>query len=214
MAGPIRLQLAQDRTHVAPNDRQVLVIVGIQTHPTYNFNNFRGSDVALVMDCSGSMQEAINPGRDPALKLEKAIEGMWAAVELLGPEDTISVVGFDHRAAMVVDRVAGRERGDLLQNRKTQVEQQLRTQFGGRTNISEALSLARGRLATGRGDTIQRIVLLSDGAANEPGADAFKLAAQVAEQCGRPTCCRRSRGPPVARGPTSTSHLRRSSARR
>ena len=185
MAGPIRLRLSQDRLYVSQNDRQVLVIVGIQSHPTFSFDSFRRSEVALVMDCSGSMREPINPGRDPAPKIDKAIEGMWAAVDLLGPDDVFSVIGFDARAAVVLDRITGYQGRDLLQSGKARVEEQLRSQFGGMTNIHEALSLARGRLKAGGGDAIQRMILLSDGAANLPQGQAVPLAIQVAEECRR-----------------------------
>jgi hypothetical protein len=185
MAGPIRLRLLQDRLCVAPNDRQVLVCVGIQRHPTFDFDSFRRSEVALVMDCSGSMREPIIPGQDPAPKLDKAIEGVWAAVELLGPDDVFSVIGFDSRPSVVLDRISGHQRRDVLQGGRAQVEERLRGQFGGWTDIHAALSLARERLKGGGGDTIRRIILLSDGAANLPQAQAVELAVQAAEECGR-----------------------------
>ena len=185
MSCPISLKLTKDRACVVASDHQVLVIVGLQTRSSVRSGSLRGSEVALVMDCSGSMAEEINPGHDPALKLNKAIEGMWAAIDLLGREDTFTVIGFDQQAETVVDRVTGRDRHDLLQHRKSEIERHLRTQFGGRTNIYEALRLARSRLSSGRNDVIQRMVLLSDGAANEPGQDAVRLAVQMAEQCSK-----------------------------
>ena len=183
MDGQIKLLVAQDRACVIPSDRQVLAIIGLQTENNFRPRSFKGSELALVMDCSGSMVSAIDPdGNQSVLKLDKAIEGMWAAIDLLGPEDVFSVIGFDSKAQVVIDRIGGRDKEALLRDGKSEIEQRLRSQFGGRTNIHDGLQLGRSRLGNSRSNTIQRMILLSDGAANEPGRNATRLAIQSAEE--------------------------------
>jgi Mg-chelatase subunit ChlD len=128
----------------------------------------RALNLVLLLDTSGSMERA---DRVAIIR-----EAMRVLTTQLQPQDTVSVVTFARTARLWADGVAGDKAGETL------------AQVGGitpegGTNLEEAMRLAyetarRHYLANG----MNRVVLLTDGAANlgnvDPGALKQKVEAQ------------------------------------
>jgi Mg-chelatase subunit ChlD len=112
----------------------------------------RPLNLVLLLDNSGSMERA-----DRVRIIHEALRVLAAQ---LGPQDTLSVVTFARTARLWVDGVPGSQAGQVAQEVSGLTPQ-------GGTNLEEALNLAyqtalRHYLANG----INRVVLLTDGAAN------------------------------------------------
>jgi Mg-chelatase subunit ChlD len=129
----------------------------------------RGAGTALrltvLVDTSGSMERA-----DRRACLRAALSTL---VGLLGPADQITLVGFARQPRLLAEALAGTNAAQV-------VELLDRTPAEGGTNIEEALKLAgdlarRHFLATAQ----NRIVMLTDGAANLGNAAPAALAAAV-----------------------------------
>jgi len=128
----------------------------------------RPLNLVLLLDTSGSMERA---DRVAIIR-----EAMRVLATQLHPQDTISVVTFARTARLWADGVAGDKAGETL------------SQVGGitpegGTNLEEAMRLAyetarRHYLASG----INRVVLLTDGAANLGNVDAASLKQKVEAQ--------------------------------
>jgi len=114
----------------------------------------RSSDFVVVLDRSGSMSS------DDKLPFAKAAIGELIAT--LNAEDRFALVTFDNRVILEAPLTAldGAGRRRLLDKVK-------RIQAGGGTNISAGLSQARQVLHNEESPRIRRIILLSDGQANE-----------------------------------------------
>lgn len=122
--------------------------------------------LALVIDRSGSMN-----GRP----LESAKAAACAAIEMLLPDDWVSVVTFDTEVGVFVPlRQVGHDRAGMLTLVRGIVS-------GGSTALyagwAEGLSQA---MASPIGESTARVVLLSDGQANVGVVDAPSIAADVA----------------------------------
>ena len=125
-------------------------------------------NLVLLLDTSGSMERA-----DRAAIIREAMRVLAAQ---LHPQDTVSVVTFAGTARLWADGVAGDKAGETL------------SQVGGitpegGTNLEEAMRLAyetarRHYLANG----VNRVVLLTDGAANLGNVDAAALKQKVEAQ--------------------------------
>jgi len=108
-------------------------------------------NVALVIDRSGSMQGA---------KIEDAREAALLALDLLEPQDTISVVAFNHEVEVLLPATSA----DDLPNLRRMIS---RLSAGGRTAL-------HGGVEAGIGETmtfldpykVNRVILISDGLAN------------------------------------------------
>lgn len=171
MSDELRLTLAKDREYVSPTDRQVLVAIGLESAGGQvagsSAEHFRGLELALTVDCSGSMNSAESGSGSGPTKLDQAIKAVWSAINQAGPRDTLSIIGFSAKPEIVLERLSGRDRGRYQDaTTRAKVEAKLRG-FGGTTNILEALQLSR-RVLGERSSTVKQIVLLSDGMANEP----------------------------------------------
>jgi len=124
-------------------------------------------NLTLLLDNSGSMER------------EDRHEGLKAAIAqlatLLQPGDTITLAGFSRTPHLLADRLSGAEAGKLVE-----LVDKLPSEGG--TNLEEALKLA-GELAIQRKNPAaqNRIVLLTDGAANLGNAQPDDLAQKVAE---------------------------------
>lgn len=130
-------------------------------------------ELTLVIDRSGSMKgERIANAKAAAL----------LALERLRPGDRVSVVAFDQTAELVVPT------STLDDVAKADVRARIRgIRLGGDTCLSCGLELAEreiargGALARGAGDeTVRRVLVLSDGAANVGAKDAPGLRALAA----------------------------------
>ena len=128
----------------------------------------RPLNLVLLLDTSGSMERA---DRVAIIR-----EAMRMLAQQLHPQDTVSVVTFARTARLWADGVSGDKAGETL------------SQVGGitpegGTNLEEAMRLAyatarRHYLANG----INRVVLLTDGAANLGNVDAAVLKQKVEAQ--------------------------------
>lgn len=121
--------------------------------------------LTVLLDTSGSMQ---SDNRVAILR-----RAMAELVALLGSDDRITLIGFARQPRILADDVRGNQAGSL-------VDLIARTPAEGGTNLEEALKIA-GELA--RRHQIpaaqNRIVLLTDGAANLGNARPAELAAMI-----------------------------------
>lgn len=121
--------------------------------------------LTVMLDTSGSMER-----EDRAATVRAALT---ALTSLLGPDDRVTLVGFARTPTLLAEGVPGDQAAKII-------ELAARTPAEGGTNLEEALALAgklamRQKLATAQ----NRIVLLTDGAANLGDADPQALAKRV-----------------------------------
>ncbi|HSI08965.1 MAG TPA: von Willebrand factor type A domain-containing protein [Rariglobus sp.] len=121
--------------------------------------------LTVMLDTSGSMER-----EDRAATVRAALT---ALTSLLGPDDRVTLVGFARTPTLLAEGVPGDQATKII-------ELAARTPAEGGTNLEEALALAgklamRQKLATAQ----NRIVLLTDGAANLGDADPQALAKRV-----------------------------------
>jgi secreted protein with Ig-like and vWFA domain len=121
--------------------------------------------LTVLLDTSGSMER-----EDRAAAVRRAMEVL---VSLLGPGDRVTLVGFARQPRLLAEDVHGDQARPL-------VDLIARTPAEGGTNFEEALKLG-GELARHHFDQSaqNRIVLLTDGAANLGNADPAQLALAI-----------------------------------
>ncbi|HTU01519.1 MAG TPA: von Willebrand factor type A domain-containing protein, partial [Candidatus Sulfotelmatobacter sp.] len=121
--------------------------------------------LTVLLDTSGSMER-----EDRAAAVRRAMEVL---VSLLGRDDRVTLVGFSRRPRLLADQVHGDKAAALLDAIR-------RTPAEGGTNMEEAIKLG-GELAMRQFAPAaqNRIVILTDGAANLGDADPAHLAALV-----------------------------------
>ncbi|MFA6960704.1 MAG: von Willebrand factor type A domain-containing protein [Opitutaceae bacterium] len=121
--------------------------------------------LTVLLDTSGSMER-----EDRTATVRAALT---ALTSLLGPDDRVTLVGFAHTPRLLAESVPGDQAGKLM-------ELAASTPAEGGTNMEEALALAGDLAMRQKLDTAQnRIVLLTDGAANLGDADPEALAKRV-----------------------------------
>ena len=128
--------------------------------------NGRPLNLVLLLDKSGSMERAD--------RVEIIHQALRVLVSQLEPQDTLSVVVFARTARLWVDGVPGNQAGDAANGLNSLTPE-------GGTNLEEAMKLAyatalRHYLAKGE----NRVVLLTDGAANLGSVDPEALKKSVA----------------------------------
>lgn len=121
--------------------------------------------LTILLDTSGSMER-----EDRAASVRRALASL---ASLLGPRDRVTLIGFAREPRLLAEQTPGSEAGKL-------VEIAARTPSEGGTNLEAALDLA-GQLALKQRDPAaqNRIVLLTDGAANLGDADPAQLAQKI-----------------------------------
>ena len=121
--------------------------------------------LTVLLDTSGSMER-----EDRVAAVRGA---MTALVSLLGPYDRITLIGFSRQPRLLAEAVAGNQARSILDLMKN-------TPAEGGTNLEEALKLGR-QLARRHqlAGAQNRIVLLTDGAANLGNANPAQLAATI-----------------------------------
>ena len=125
----------------------------------------RPLNLVLLLDNSGSMERA-----DRVAIIREALRGLAGQ---LHPQDTVSVVTFARTARLWVDGVAGDKAGAVFDRVGGLTPQ-------GGTNLEEALRLAyEAARRHFRADGLNRVVLLTDGAANLGTVDADLLKQKV-----------------------------------
>ncbi len=121
--------------------------------------------LTLLLDTSGSMER-----EDRAASVRRALTVL---ASLLGPNDRVTLIGFAQQPRLIVEQLPGDQAGRLAALAAN-------TPFVGGTNMEEALKLA-GELARRHRDPAaqNRIVLVTDGAANLGNADPAQLTTMV-----------------------------------
>jgi secreted protein with Ig-like and vWFA domain len=123
--------------------------------------------LTVLLDTSGSMERD-----DRAAAVRRAMQSL---VSLLGPNDRITLIGFARQPRLLAESVPGDQAGELL-------DIIANTPAEGGTNLEEALKLGRELAQRHFEETAQnRIVLLTDGAANLGNANRDELAASIVE---------------------------------
>ena len=121
--------------------------------------------LTILLDTSGSMER-----EDRAASVRRAL-GTLAS--LLGPNDRVTLIGFARTPRLLAEQVPGDQASKL-------VEIAARTPSEGGTNLELALGLASELALKQKIPAAQnRIVLLTDGAANLGDADPARLARQI-----------------------------------
>jgi Ca-activated chloride channel family protein len=119
-------------------------------------------NLALVLDRSGSMDG------EP---IERAREAARLVARRLWPEDTVSVVAFGSRVQTIVARHTGADRAEVLQRIGA-------IGIEGSTNLSGGWLKGRDHVARAyQNARVNRILLLTDGLANEGITDPAQLTA-------------------------------------
>jgi secreted protein with Ig-like and vWFA domain len=108
---------------------------------------------------------------DRAASVRQALASL---ASLLGPQDRVTLVGFAREPRLLAEQLPGDQAAKLVEIAK-------RTPSDGGTNLEKALDLA-GELALKQEDSAaqNRIVLLTDGAANLGNANPAQLAKKIA----------------------------------
>lgn len=121
--------------------------------------------LTILLDTSGSMER-----EDRAASVRRALA---ALASQLGPQDRVTLIGFARTPRLLADSVPGDQAAKL-------VEVAGRTPSEGGTNLEQALALASEMALKHQAAGAQnRIVLLTDGAANLGNADPGRLARQI-----------------------------------
>jgi len=121
--------------------------------------------LTILLDTSGSMER-----EDRAASVRRALEVL---ATLLGPNDRVTLIGFARTPRLLAEQVPGNQANKL-------VEIAARTPSEGGTNLELALALASELALKQKLPAAQnRIVLLTDGAANLGDANPARLARQI-----------------------------------
>ena len=121
--------------------------------------------LTVLLDTSGSMER-----EDRVAIVQRA---MASLLSLLGPNDRLTLIGFARQPRLLAESLPGDKSGQVL-------EIMAHTPAEGGTNLEEALNLG-GELARRQFEPAaqNRIVLLTDGAANLGNANPAQLAAAI-----------------------------------
>ena len=121
--------------------------------------------LTVLLDTSGSMER-----EDRAATVRAALASLAG---LLGPADRVTLIGFARQPRLLAESLPGDQAGQLA-------ELAGRTPAEGGTNLEEALKLAGGLARRQwQAGAQNRIVLLTDGAANLGDAEPARLAEQI-----------------------------------
>ena len=149
MAGEVHMNgtLARPLLPALPTPQVAYVLLEMQ--PTAAVANVQTEiNVGFVLDRSGSMKGD---------KIRCVRDATQLALSLLGPEDMVSVVVFDHRYEVLIEAQSVKDISDL-QRRVSRIKD------AGGTKIAPALVAAINEVRKGiRPDGISRVILLTDG---------------------------------------------------
>ena len=151
----------------AGQDNSVEVLVRIQApdSPAGEARPRPPNAISLVLDRSGSME-----GR-PLAEARRCAEFV---VSRLRPSDSISVVQFDNRVQRLWPAVPLGD-GNAVRDAISRIH------AGGNTNLHGGWLEGASSLADARGSGLKRVILLSDGCANDGVIDSDEIAKQCAE---------------------------------
>lgn len=163
---PVSLTQEQAR-HPFAHNRNLLRLT-LQT-ASAGRNSRQPLNLTLLLDTSGSMERAD--------RQETVAVALNALADTLRPGDTLNLIGFARTPRLFIDRADGSAAaGQLRQIARDGIPPE------GGTNLETALTTASAQILKTRNpatDTLDRIVLLTDGAANLGDANPATLAAIV-----------------------------------
>ena len=128
-----------------------VVQVGLATAHAHDLAQLPAADLALVVDCSGSMAAAG--------KLERVREAILRFVERLRPADRVALIAFDDTARTVLPLAGSGDRARLR-------EAVASLTSGGSTNLCAGVELGLRELGWAGDERTARIILFTDGMAN------------------------------------------------
>ncbi len=141
-----------------------LLKIGVKGRPAGREEN-RHANLVFLVDTSGSMS---TPDRIGLIK-----ESLRLLVDRLGPDDRVTIVQYDSHARLVIENVPAADKARILRALSG-------LQPSGSTNLEEGMRLAyevaARRFAPG---AVNRVLILSDGAANLGDVAAEDLLRQV-----------------------------------
>lgn len=169
MAGEIQLTgtLARPMLAALPTPQVVYLLLEAQTTATISHVQMP-VNVGFVLDHSGSMKGD---------KMRCVRDATRLALSLMGPQDIVSVVIFDHRREVLIPSQPVQNVADLQR-------EVAKIKDAGGTKIAPALEAAMVEVRKGMGNTITRLILLTDG--QTEGENDCLRAAEGAGQLGIP----------------------------
>ncbi len=148
MAGEVNLRARMARPYMATATTPQVAYLMIEANPGQVVANVRMPvNVCFVLDRSGSMKGE---------KIDRVRKAVAQAVELLGTEDIVSLVIFDHRCEVLIPAAPVTDKRALL-------EKISRIRDSGGTKIAPALERGRREIERGPQGAVRRLVLLTDG---------------------------------------------------
>ena len=164
-APDVTLRVTPEREFVyRPGPREVIVQVEIEARHADDARRVP-MNLALVLDRSGSMEGA---------KIEKARQAAAIAIDKLGDDDFFSLVIYDDQAEVLIEsqRVGGPSHREELKERIQRIRP------GGGTALYAGVSLGAKQVRQFfANERVNRVILLSDGLANNGPSTPSELAA-------------------------------------
>lgn len=132
--------------------------------------------LAIVLDRSGSMTVTVNDGGKQRTKMELADSGAAAAIDLLGPQDQVSVLAVDSAPHIIVPmaRIGGNK--EKIKKRVMKVES-----MGGGIFVYEGLKGAWDQLKKTNAGT-RHVILFSDANDSEEPGDFRRLLKNMTDE--------------------------------
>ena len=167
----LNLRLEQSRRHIEAN-RESTVFVEVEISPDQSTQIAqKNHHICLVIDCSGSMEDD--------MKIEQAKNAAIKLVRGLPSTDTVSIVAFDDDVHVILDPKPASER-QYIENMIHSITTGYATAM--HAGISKGFDLVQQSHTLSSSNTINRLVVITDGLANvEPceDEDFIQLAKEI-----------------------------------
>ena len=167
----LRLKIEPEREWLkAGSPEEIVVKIDLFASAKKDSHHRPPLNIAVVLDRSGSMAGA---------KIEKARQAAMDVVDRLAPEDIFSLVTYDTQAELVIPPQSVENKGDLKQKIRNIASR-------GRTALYAGVSMGAEQVALHlSSETVNRVILLSDGLANVGPSSTAELRALGREIGGR-----------------------------
>ena len=167
----LNIRLEQNRRHIEAN-RESTVFVEVEISPDQSTQIAqKNHHICLVIDCSGSMEDD--------MKIEQAKNAAIKLVRGLPSTDTVSIVAFDDDVHVILDPKPASER-QYIENMIHSITTGYATAM--HAGISKGFDLVQQSHTLSSSNTINRLVVITDGLANvEPKEpeDFIELAKEI-----------------------------------